>query len=225
MPRYRRRGEHRRGPAAPLVFMLLVALFLLFLLNGGRSLLARLPNVTIPITGLPQIQIPTVQIPITLEAGTLIPNTGIEGSPAIEIGKRSKTSGCQVQEPLPDRACTPGGVFSVTADQVCQPGYSSSVRDVSTSLKNQVYTEYGIQSHMSMSGQYEVDHLISLELGGSNDIANLWPEAAAPVPGFHQKDAVENYLHSQVCSGKMSLLEAQRAIATNWLEVYNRMPK
>ena len=49
----------------------------------------------------------------------------------------------------------------------------------------------------------------------SNDIANLWPEAASPTPGFHQKDEVENYLHDQVCSGAMSLKDAQTEIATN----------
>jgi hypothetical protein len=70
-----------------------------------------------------------------------------------------------------------------------------------------------------------VDHLISLELGGSNSIANLWPEAAEPTPGYHQKDQVENYLHQQVCDGKMSLHDAQFQIATNWLNVYKRMPK
>ncbi len=96
------------------------------------------------------------------------------------------------------------------------------MRNVPTSEKNQVYAEYGITHHST--GQYEVDHLVSLELGGSNDIANLWPEAASPKPGFHEKDKVENYLHAQVCSGAMSLKEAQIKIATNWLDVYNQMP-
>jgi hypothetical protein len=105
---------------------------------------------------------------------------------------------------------------------VCVPGYSSSVRDVPTSEKNQVYAEYGITSHST--GQYEVDHLVSLELGGSNDISNLWPEAAEPQPGFHQKDAVENYLHAQVCSGAMSLAAAQQLIATDWLSAYAGLP-
>ncbi len=97
------------------------------------------------------------------------------------------------------------------------------MRNVPSSEKDQVYAEYGIHSHSA--GQYEVDHLVSLELGGSNDIANLWPEAASPTPGFHQKDQVENYLHDQVCSGATSLKDAQTQIATNWLAVYNRMPK
>lgn len=140
------------------------------------------------------------------------------------IGQRTKTSGCVVNNALPDSACTPGAIIaSATKDQICQPGYARNVRDVPESEKSQVYAEYGITSHRA--GEYEVDHLISLELGGSNDIANLWPEAANPRPGFHEKDQVENYLHDQVCSGANGLAQAQEQIATNWLDLYNRMPR
>ena len=62
-----------------------------------------------------------------------------------------------------------------------------------------------------------------LETGGSNDIANLFPEAAEPRPGFHEKDQVENYLHDQVCTGRMKLFDAQLAIATDWLQVFQRL--
>jgi hypothetical protein len=138
------------------------------------------------------------------------------------LGTRTKTTSCTVNGALPDSACTPGAIFSnATKDQICQSGYASSVRNVPTSEKDQVYAEYGITSHYT--GQYEVDHLVSLELGGSNDIANLWPEAASPTPGFHQKDQVENYLHDQMCAGKISLQDAQYEIATNWLQVYHQM--
>jgi len=138
-------------------------------------------------------------------------------------GVQTKTSGCHMQGALPDPACTPGDIFpNVTKAQVCTSGYSSSVRDVPASEKDAVYAEYGISHHAT--GQYEVDHFVSLELGGSNDISNLFPEAAAPTPGFHEKDKVENYLHDQVCKGKLSLAEAQRQIATNWVAVYNQMP-
>ena len=146
------------------------------------------------------------------------------GSGSAHFGKQTKTSGCMANGALPDSACTPGAIFpNVTTQQICQSGYASSVRNVPTSEKDQVYAEYSIYHHYA--GQYEVDHLVSLELGGSNDIANLWPEAASPKPGFHEKDQVENYLHDQVCSGAMSLSDAQTQIATNWLAVYNRMPK
>ena len=137
-------------------------------------------------------------------------------------GVQTKTIGCQVQGPLQDVACTPGAIFpNATKAQICVPGYARSVRNVPQSEKKQVYAEYSITSHPT--GAYEVDHLVSLELGGSNDIANLWPEAATPKPGFHEKDQVENYLHDQVCAGKIPLRQAQIEIATNWLNVYHRM--
>jgi hypothetical protein len=136
--------------------------------------------------------------------------------------RRTKTAGCRARGALPDRACTPGAVFAfATTREICVPGYSSSVRNVPASEKRAAYAEYGIAAHRR--GQYEVDHLISLELGGSNAIANLWPEAAAPRPGFHQKDAVENFLHGQVCSGAMTLAAAQRIIAVNWLVEYRKL--
>lgn len=132
----------------------------------------------------------------------------------------TKTVGCVAVNDLPDTACTPGAVIkTATKGQVCVSGYSSTVRNVPVSEKNAVYVEYGIANHIA--GEYEVDHLISLELGGSNDIANLWPEAANPMPGFHQKDTFENKLHAEVCAGTMSLGEAQKEIATNWLQFYN----
>src|SRR5258708_30834036 len=131
-------------------------------------------------------------------------------------------SKCIAHGALPDFDCSPGAVFpTVTVKEICVAGYSSTVRNVPESVKRQVFAEYGITTHMS--GEYEVDHLISLELGGSNDIANLWPEAAEPSPGFHQKDIVENFLHEQVCNGLLSLSEAQKVIATDWLDIFHQM--
>jgi len=138
------------------------------------------------------------------------------------LGKRAKTSNCHWHLPLQDQACTPGAVFAkATKVQICVPGYSRGVRHVSSSTKRRVYAEYGIASRKPF--EYEVDHLVSLELGGSNSIANLWPEPASPTPGFHQKDTVENYLHDQVCSGKMPLTKAQDLIAHNWIAVYRQL--
>jgi hypothetical protein len=166
---------------------------------------------------------------LTLNActGTISPSspsgTATVSTGAPHFGVQTKTSGCMAHGGLPDSACTPGAIFpNATQQDICRSGYSRSVRNVPVSEKDQAYAEYGIYHHST--GQYEVDHLVSLELGGSNDIANLWPEAASPKPGFHEKDKVENYLHDQVCSGAMSLQEAQTEIATNWLAVYNRMP-
>jgi len=168
--------------------------------------------------------------PTTISTPTppVFSSTSLASAPTENVpaswGKQTKTTGCQANGPLQDRACTPGAIFpNVTKDDICKSGYARSVRNVPESEKNQDYAEYGITHHTT--GQYEVDHLISLELGGSNDISNLWPEAASPVPGFHEKDQVENYLHDQVCSGAVSLQQAQIEISTNWLAVYNSMPK
>lgn len=134
---------------------------------------------------------------------------------------QSTPAHCQVRNGLPDLSCSPSAIFAnATTAQICTPGYSRSVRNVPQSEKNKVYAEYGIASHMP--GQYEIDHSISLELGGSNDIKNLWPEAYTGTYNAHDKDKVENYLHSEVCSGKMPLHDAQVAIATNWKQYLNR---
>ncbi len=168
------------------------------------------------------VSVLTLALVVALSACTTTATTTSPGTTSHQFGVQTKTSGCQAHNGLPDSACTPGAIFpNATVSQICQPGYASSVRDVPTSVKNQVYTEYGIASHYA--GQYEVDHLVSLELGGSNDIANLWPELASPTPGFHQKDQVENYTHDQVCAGKMDLKTAQIKIATNWLDLYQQM--
>ena len=126
------------------------------------------------------------------------------------------------QEPtpvLPDPKLTPGDAFDVTAQDLCVPGYARKVRNVPIEVKESVYREYGISSHGK--GDYEVDHLISLELGGSNSIKNLWPESYRTSPwNARVKDRLENRLHELVCAGALDLKTAKNAIATNWIEAY-----
>jgi len=121
---------------------------------------------------------------------------------------------------LPDRRCSPGVVATTDVNRICTPGYSGTVRNVSEATKDAVYREYGIRRHSA--GQYEVDHVVSLELGGSNSTRNLYPEAAAGRWGFHLKDKLENHLHALVCSGKVRIRSAQRAIRTNWTHAFKR---
>jgi len=77
---------------------------------------------------------------------------------------------------LPDPELTPGDTFDVTAQDVCVAGYAKKVRAVPAWLKSQTYAEYGITQYKT--GDYEVDHLIPLSLGGSNSIRNLWPQSS-----------------------------------------------
>lgn len=132
------------------------------------------------------------------------------------------TTPALAEDPIrPDPRLTPGAVFEVTVAEVCQRGYAKSVRHVDGKTKAQVYRAYGIQHHQS--GAYEIDHLISLELGGSNDIRNLWPESFDTQPwNAHTKNRLEDRLHRLVCDGTLSLQEAQAAIASDWIAVYRK---
>lgn len=131
---------------------------------------------------------------------------------------------CHAQQPtpiLPDPKLTPGATLPVTMDDLKVPGYTRKVRNVPQVVKEKVYLEYGITSHGR--GDYEVDHLISLELGGSNSIKNLWPESYRTQPwNARVKDKLENKLHALVCSGKVDLPTAQREIATDWVAAYKK---
>jgi hypothetical protein len=120
---------------------------------------------------------------------------------------------------LPRPALTPGGVLTTSRATVCTSGYASSVRDVPYSEKEQAYVRYGV-AHVPY--QHEVDHLVSLELGGSNAITNLWPEPYAGRWGAGTKDILENRLHDLVCGGQLGLAYAQHIEATNWVAAYRR---
>jgi hypothetical protein len=90
---------------------------------------------------------------------------------------------------------------------VCRPGWTRTVRpptDYTNALKSRQLRAYGLRGPPSA---YQEDHLISLELGGDpTDPRNLWPE---PYPRAAQVDAIENDLNAQVCSGALTLTEAQ----------------
>jgi hypothetical protein len=100
-------------------------------------------------------------------------------------------------------------------ETICVVGYSASVRDVSAATKRRVFAEYGISN--PAPGAYEVDHLIPLELGGSNDITNLWPEPYTGPANARDKDVWENRLHKQVCLGQITLAVAQDEMVHWWL--------
>ncbi len=115
---------------------------------------------------------------------------------------------------LPDARLTPGATRSVTRADVCTPGAASQARRVSPTTRQAAFKRYGIAPSSSL---YELDHLIPLELGGSNTLANLWPQAYAGTPNAHTKDRLENQMHYLVCQGRVTLEEAQRAIAADWV--------
>jgi len=154
----------------------------------------------------------------THHRSTTAPTTDTLGR-SVTFGPITRSSGCRVRNALPDARCTPGARFSrATTAKVCQSGYSKRVRNVPQSVKTAVFRAYGVTSHSRAT--YEVDHLVPLELGGSNTLANLFAEPANPRPGFRQKDGLENRLHAEVCHGSRTLFSAQRGIAGDWLSLF-----
>ncbi|HUD09949.1 MAG TPA: hypothetical protein VMR77_04080 [Patescibacteria group bacterium] len=161
--------------------------------------------------------------------------TPVASSSATVLGTSSSSSKCHAikvdtsdaQAVLPDPNCTPGEIdLTVTQDNIfttiCHAGYTQTVRppvSYTNALKKQQIVDYGYQD-VNMK-DYEEDHFISLELGGSPaGPKNLWPE---PHPSFNEKDTVENYLHSQVCSGNLTLTQAQQEISKNWYAIYQQI--
>jgi hypothetical protein len=119
--------------------------------------------------------------------------------------------------PMPDPHCTPGAVNpgvtpGTLGATICRKGWTATIRPatgVTSRWKRLSQASYGVTG---TTGEY--DHLVSLELGGAPlDPRNLWPEPGS-VP--NPKDKVENALKSAVCSGRVSLSAAQRAISVSW---------
>ncbi len=117
---------------------------------------------------------------------------------------------------------TPGDIIKdLPLDLLCMTGYTKTVRDVSKTTKKNVYELYDI-SYPPPEGEYVIDHLIPLELGGSNSIKNLWPQRAASLDGSKEKDKAEHILHDMVCQGTMQLPDAQYIISHDYDAWYER---
>jgi hypothetical protein len=164
--------------------------------------------------------------PATTAKVTPPPTTATQ---AVQLGKtvlfarRTRSQTCK-RGALPDRRCSPGAYSSkLTKAVICSSTFrTGSIRNVPTSEKHAVETEYGMVAK-SYGRTIEIDHIVSLELGGSNDIANLYPEPGSGKASYHVKDKLENRLHSMLCAGSITLAAARRGIASNWGVLYKRV--
>jgi hypothetical protein len=110
-------------------------------------------------------------------------------------------------------------------------GYTRKVRSVPASVKRQVFAEY-FGRVPGMPGHYEINRLISLELGGSNDPKNLRPESYYTEPfNAHVKDKLEDHMAANVRkelkkhghnAAAVLLKQYQKEIATDWVAAYHR---
>lgn len=121
---------------------------------------------------------------------------------------------------LPDRKYTPGRVAIRDKGRICPHADTVERRHVTESMKMRVCQEYSVFRIDCTGAKYEIDHLVPLEIGGSNDLRNLWPQ---PIEQARQKDQVEWMLHNWVCTGRVSLEWAQQKIADDWYSVYLKL--
>ncbi len=134
-----------------------------------------------------------------------------------------------LDEARPNPRLTPGALNPAVdeaniGETICVRGYSRSIRpreEYTERLKRLGIRRYGY--HDRRLRDYEEDHLVSLELGGSpTSPRNLWPEPHHVVGGWgsYTKDRLEDRLHRLVCRGRVPLARAQRAIASDWISAY-----
>lgn len=144
-------------------------------------------------------------------------NSTIQASPTTASSSSilgANSPHCTSKDDLPDPTCTPGVISETDAYTVCHRSTKTIRPPVSytDSLKIEQIKEYGYTD--TNPRDYEEDHLIPLELGGSpEDPRNLWPE---PGGSPNSKDQIENLCHQKVCSGEISLSDAQKEIASDW---------
>lgn len=131
---------------------------------------------------------------------------------------------------LPDAIITPGftnpEVTQENLDEnICVSGWTKTVRpktSYTNALKLKQLTEFPYMSTQPM-GDFEEDHLISLQLGGHpTDERNLWPQPYNSDWGARKKDVLETKLKRLVCNGDITLEEAQLAVAQDWIAAYKK---
>jgi hypothetical protein len=126
----------------------------------------------------------------------------------------------------PAGAINPAVTQDNIASTVCVAGWTATMRppaSYTSRLKRKQMAAQGIKGRPS---SFEEDHLISLEIGGHpTDPANLWPQPWKGPQGAHRKDRLENALRREICSGRMTLTDAQNAIRTDWVAAYKRYVK
>jgi hypothetical protein len=123
--------------------------------------------------------------------------------------------------PLPRTDLTPGAAKSFRAEDVCALRVEDIDRAVPGELARLTFARYGMNE--PRAGEYEVDYLISPSLGGARDVRNLWPQPYQRGEwNAHVKDALEDFLRREVCSGRIALETAQSEISTDWIAAYRK---
>ena len=122
--------------------------------------------------------------------------------------------------PKPKAGLTPGETRPIRLDEICRNTQAEVVSgNIPEETRRRVFSEYGINGR---ADNFEVDYLITPDLGGAESIRNLWPQPYTARWNAHVKDQLEQRLHQLVCSGKVDLATAQHDIAVDWIGAYKK---
>jgi len=120
----------------------------------------------------------------------------------------------------PNPTLTPGDAKPISYADMCPAKEEDKDPPVSAAVARSVFKEYGISTRTKQN-KFQVDYLISPQLGGTNQIRNLWPQPyEATIWNAQAKDALEDRLNMMVCKGEIELSEAQHALASDWIGAY-----
>lgn len=121
---------------------------------------------------------------------------------------------------LPIRSITPGATVAMDVNDLCRQ-MPWDVSPIPAAVKDDVLRAYGMER--TPDHEYELDYLITPDLGGAPDPRNLWPEPyQSPVWNARVKDELESLLPRLVCEGKVDLRTAQQDIAVDWIAAYKK---
>ena len=121
---------------------------------------------------------------------------------------------------LPIHALTPGATARVGRDALCA-GRPPARSPIAAAVRQAVLRQYQME-HVPEE-EYELDYLITPELGGTAEAQNLWPQRyASGIWNARVKDDLERLLPQLVCQGALDLATAQQAIADNWIAAYKK---
>jgi len=137
-------------------------------------------------------------------------------------------SGTALAGDVPDLSLTPGAARAgLTKAKICSIKWGRDERHVTEAMKQQVFERYGYKGYddpkcvPAGKRTCEIDHLISRELGGADEVNNLWPQAYGTSPwNAALKDKLENRLNKEMCAGRLTLSQARQMLVNDWRKAY-----
>lgn len=140
-------------------------------------------------------------------------------------------AGSAVADDIPDPSKTPGAVQAgLSKNTICHTKWGKEPRHVTKAMKDEVFALYGYSGYGdphcvpdAHGKTCEIDHLISRDLGGADDMKNLWPQAYGTSSwNAHLKDRLETRLNREMCKSHITLKQARYMLVNDWREAYRK---